>query len=274
MAYFQTDDGLNLHYTDTGSGLPILCLAGLTRDGRDFDFVAPHLAGYRLICLDSRGRGASDYAPDHSTYTVPAEAQDALALLDHLNLPSAAILGTSRGGLLAMFLAATARDRLLGACLVDVGPVLETKALENIAGLIGLPPTLPSYDAMEAVWPMVKPGFANVPPGRYRAEIERLFDVVPGGLALRYDAKLRDAVAEVMAAPKVDLWPMFMALDGLPTAVIHAKNSDLLTAQTVADMKRRMPALITTTVPDRAHIPYLDEPAALDAIHTWLKEIA
>lgn len=97
MPHFTTADGLSLYYSDEGEGVPVLCLAGLTRNSRDFDFVAPHLSGVRLIRMDYRGRGRSDRA-SHTTYTVPQEAADALALLDHLGLEKAAILGTSRGG--------------------------------------------------------------------------------------------------------------------------------------------------------------------------------
>ncbi|HSG54162.1 MAG TPA: alpha/beta fold hydrolase, partial [Paracoccaceae bacterium] len=113
MPQFLTSDGLHLHYEDEGAGLAVLCLSGLTRNARDFDFVAPHLAGVRLIRLDYRGRGQSAWSPDPLTYTVPREAQDVLELLDHLGLERVAILGTSRGGLIAMVLAAMAKHRLM-----------------------------------------------------------------------------------------------------------------------------------------------------------------
>ena len=132
MPDFQTSDGISLYYRDEGEGLPLLCLAGLTRDGRDFDFVAPHLEGVRLIRLDYRGRGKSGWAP-HETYQIPVEGRDALELLDHLGLEKAAILGTSRGGLIAMVLAATVRDRLMGVALNDIGPEIAGPGLKVIA---------------------------------------------------------------------------------------------------------------------------------------------
>jgi len=128
MPHFTTSDGLSLHYTDEGAGLPLLCLSGLTRDGRDFDYVAPHLDQVRLIRMDYRGRGQSEWG-DHSQYTIPVEARDAVELLDHLGLESAAVLGTSRGGLIAMLLAATARDRLTGVALNDIGPEIAPAGL-------------------------------------------------------------------------------------------------------------------------------------------------
>ena len=75
MARFTTSDGLSLHYTDEGSGLPILCLAGLTRTGADFDYLAPHLSDHRLIRMDYRGRGRSDFDKNWQNYTLPVECQ-------------------------------------------------------------------------------------------------------------------------------------------------------------------------------------------------------
>ncbi len=97
MRKFKAADGVEIAYRDEGEGLPVLALSGLTRNSNDFNFVAPHLSGVRLIRMDYRGRGQSDWAP-HTTYTVPQEAADTLALLDHLGIEKAAILGTSRGG--------------------------------------------------------------------------------------------------------------------------------------------------------------------------------
>mgnify|MGYP000433388184 CR=1 FL=1 len=108
MPTFKTSDGLTLHYTDEGTGLPLLCLAGLTRTGADFDYAAPHLTGTRLIRLDYRGRGQSNWDDDWHNYTLPIECRDVIELLDHLEIEAVAILGTSRGGLNAMGLAASA----------------------------------------------------------------------------------------------------------------------------------------------------------------------
>ena len=133
MRGFETEDGTRLAYLDEGEGVPVLCLAGLTRDRRDFSYLAPHLGGVRLIRLDARGRGASGWA-DPATYTVPQEAADAIALLDHLGIESAGVIGTSRGGLLAMWIAATAKERLRGVCLNDIGPVIDEAGLDVIRG--------------------------------------------------------------------------------------------------------------------------------------------
>lgn len=272
LKHFTAADGTRLAYRDEGSGLPLLCLPGLTRDGRDFDYLAPHLPPLRLIRPDYRGRGGSDHA-DLKTYTVPTEAKDALALLDHLGLKQAAMLGTSRGGLIAMFLAAVAKDRLLGVCLNDVGPELDPVGLRKIAGYLGRRPKFASRAEMAAAMPGLNPEFTDVPASRWAQEVAHHTVERPDGLDLTYDPRLRDAVLPVFEAPPTDAWPLFEALSGLPLALIRGGNSDLLTAATAAEMQRRRPDMVLRTVPGRGHIPFLDEPESLAAIRAWLEKL-
>ncbi|MDU8925972.1 alpha/beta hydrolase [Alisedimentitalea sp. MJ-SS2] len=269
MASFTTSDGVSLHYKDEGEGTPLLCLAGLTRNATDFDFVAPHLDGTRLIRLDYRGRGKSKWA-DPATYTIPVEARDTLELLDHLRLEKVAILGTSRGGLIAMTLAALAHDRLLGVVLNDVGPELDPEGLEAIATYIGRNPSHRTHNDLLEIWPDVIVGFNNVPKSRFREEIARLYDETPEGLRITYDPKLRDAVLAAAEAPMPDLWPLFDALSGLPLCALRAENSNILPEATFAEMQRRRPDMIAAGVKDRGHVPYLDEPDSLAAIRQWM----
>jgi pimeloyl-ACP methyl ester carboxylesterase len=269
MPKFTTSDGLSLYYSDEGNGLPLLCLAGLTRDGRDFDFVAPHLAGVRLIRLDYRGRGQSDWG-DLATYQIPVEGRDAVELLDHLGLDKVAVLGTSRGGLIAMMLAATVKDRLLGVALNDIGPVIAPEGLEVIKNYLGRAPVLKTHAEVAAARERVMTGFPNVPKERWLEEAERLFNQTPDGLTLTYDPKLREAVLEGSSQPAPDLWPLFDALKGLPLVCLRGANSDLLSPETFAEMKARRPDMIAVEVADRGHIPFLDEPESLNALRRWL----
>ena len=273
MPRFTTSDGLSLHYSDEGQGLPVLALAGLTRNGSDFDYVAPHLKGVRLIRLDYRGRGKSDWADDWATYSIPIEARDAVELLDHLAINKAAILGTSRGGLIAMVLAATVKDRLLGIALNDIGPALDTAGLDVIKTYIGQNPVWKTHAEAAAERPAAMAGFANVPAERWLAEVKKLYVETPDGLTLTYDPKLRDAVLAAASELAPDLWPLFDLMQGLPLACIRGANSDLLSRDTLLQMQARRPDMIAATVPDRGHIPFLDEPEALDALTKWLKEM-
>ena len=270
MPRFTSSDGLSLFYTDTGHGPPLLCLSGLTRNLDDFDFVSPHLSMFRLIKLDYRGRGRSDWAADYKTYMVPREAADALELLDHLNIDKTAILGTSRGGIIAMFLAHIAKNRLSAVALNDIGPELQSTGLDDIFAYLGRPPTAKTLEEAARMRAAHSPGFEHVPTERWRAEAANLYVETPLGLDLRYDAKLRDAVIEQQATlPNPDLWPLFKALNGLPLALIHGVNSDLLSAASVEKMQAYRPDMILAKVPNRGHIPFLDEPQALDALHKW-----
>lgn len=267
--FFRAGDGARLAYRDEGEGLPVLALAGLTRTGLDFDYLAPHLAGLRLIRPDYRGRGGSDWT-GAETYTVPQEAQDALALLDHLGVERAAVLGTSRGGIIGMFLAATARDRLLGLCLNDVGPVLQRQGLERIFDYVGRNPAARSIEDMARRLPAALPDFTGIPPGRWLDEARHHYIETPEGLRINYDPALRGAFLAAFAGPEVDLWPLFEAAQGLPLALIRGANSDLLAQETAREMQRRRPDMILAEVPGRGHIPFLDEPEALAAIRAWL----
>ncbi len=276
MARFTTSDGLSLHFEDEGRGLPILCLAGLTRNSADFSFVLPHLAGHRVIRMDYRGRGQSDHAPDFMSYNILREAQDAIELLDHLGIARAVILGTSRGGLIAMALAHLHPARLAGVVLNDIGPVVDPKGLERIMDYVGREPVLADLDSAAAALAHVHAeAFPGVPLARWRAQAEFMFFEKPGGgLGLRYDAGLRDAlVGQAGAGEAPDLWLLFDALRDIPVAAIRGANSDLLTAQTLGAMAARHPGLITATVPDRGHVPFLDEPQALAALNALLERI-
>ncbi|CAM3255604.1 Pimeloyl-ACP methyl ester carboxylesterase [Paracoccus aminovorans] len=268
-ARFQAEDGASLAYRDEGQGLPVLALSGLTRTGRDFDYVAPHLDGVRLIRPDYRGRGGSEWTGAES-YSVPQEARDALALLDHLGIEKAAVLGTSRGAIIGMLLAATAHDRLLGLCLNDVGPVLQREGLEKIFDYIGRNPAGRSLADLAQRLPLAMPGFAHVPASRWLEEVQRHYVETPEGLRINYDPALRDSFLAAFDGTPPDLWPLFDAAQDLPLALIRGANSELLSAETAAEMCRRRPDMIFAEVPDRGHVPYLDEPESLRAIHAWL----
>lgn len=270
--FFTAADGTSLAYLDEGAGLPLLCLSGLTRTMGDFDYLRPHLPPLRLIGMDYRGRGASGWS-GAASYTVPQEAADALALLDHLGIEKAAVLGTSRGGLIAMYLAAVARPRLLGICLNDVGPVIEKAGLTRIFDYLGRNPAAKTHAELTAKLPSLMQGFSGVPETRWLAEARLHYSQTTSGLRITYDPALRAAFLAAVGGPAVDLWPLFDACAGLPLALLRGANSDLLSGATVAEMRRRRPDMLFATVPNRAHIPFLDEAESIDLIHCFLKMV-
>lgn len=279
---FRTPDGLELAFRDEGSraspGLAALCLAGLTRNMHDFDALAARLsASRRVIRLDARGRGLSDHDSDWSNYNVVREAQDALALMDHLDLTRTVVIGTSRGGLTAMMMAAIATGRVAGALLNDVGPVIDPEGLARIFAYLGTDPGFPDYEtAAKAVAAAQAARFPGVPLAVWRDHVQRSYAEGPEGLVLNYDPHLRDAMlaqAEAAIDKPPDLWPLFDALAGVPVTVLRGEHSDLLTAETVAAMKARKSDLDVVEVPARGHVPFLDEPESLAAITRLLERV-
>ena len=274
MPKFTAADGAVLHFTDEGTGTPVLALSGLSRNGSDFDYLAPHLPqGVRFIRMDYRGRGQSDWT-GAGTYTIPTEAGDALALLDHLGLSKAAILGTSRGGLIAMGIATFAKDRLSGVCLADIGPELAPAGMETIRDYIGKNPAQKTFAEASAMRASLIAGFDDVPASRWDEEVRKHYVETPDGLQINYDPALRDAVLATVDADLPDLWPMFDALNSLPLALIRGANSQLLAKSTADEMARRRPDMLRVDVPGRGHVPFLDEPEALEAIHAWIGKLA
>ena len=269
--HFKTTDGLSLAFDDQGRGLPLLCLSGLTRNREDFDTVMGLSRRVRLIRLDYRGRGASDHG-DWQSYTVAREAQDVIELLDHLDLAQTAILGTSRGGLIAMLLAQTHRTRLAGVFLNDIGPKLEQAGLDAIKGYVGITPTYADFDeAAAGLQTIYADDFPDVGHAQWVVFSRRIYKQMRQGLELRYDPALREAV--LAPAPVPDLWPLFDALDGLPVAVLRGENSNLLSEQTLAEMTHRHPGLISATVRGRGHVPFLDEPESVALLDAFLVEL-
>lgn len=273
MAFVTARDGLKLAYDVTGEGPPLLCLPGLTRNMEDFEPVLDAFAHRaQVIRMDFRGRGASDWG-DPATYQVPVEARDVLTLLDHLGLARVTILGTSRGGLVALVLAGMARDRIAGVIFNDIGPEIMPEGLAYIMDYLGRPPKSRTLEeAAEALARHHAGAFRNVPPQTWRDMARRTLAEAEGRLVNRYDPALREAVAPAFAPDAVmpDLWPLFDALEGAPLGLIRGAGSNILSAETAAEMRRRRPDMAYAEIADRGHVPFLDEPGAVAVIETVL----
>lgn len=274
MATFRTSDGLTLYYEVTGTGAPLLCLAGLTRNSRDFDPLRATLPDAQIITLDYRGRGLSEFDAESHNYNVLREGRDALELITHLGLDRVTLLGTSRGGLIGMALAASHPERLSGVILNDVGPEVSPHGLARIMDYLGEPPRQRDLDsAARHMQQDNAQAFPGVPFPVWRQQAEAQYRETDEGLALRYDPRLRHAILEQVASEKApDLWLFFEALKTLPVGLLHGVNSDILLPETVAEMRRRHPGLIVAEVPDRGHVPFLDEPQSLEVIRAILAE--
>lgn len=271
MEYFETSDGLKLAYRLDGAGPPVLCLAGLTRDHHDFDEMIAGISTANFIRMDYRGRGLSDFDPDYRNYAVHVEARDAIELLDHLGIDRTAIIGTSRGGIIAMVLAARVRHRLSGVLLNDIGPELTAGGLERIKGYLGRNPGYKTHVEAAADLPRVSTGFAKISAARWMDEAKRLWHDGPKGLTIKYDPKLRDAFLSNAQNADPDLWPFFDAMNGMPLALLRGENSDLLSRETAEKMRKKRPDMLFAEVADRAHIPFLDEDVSVKLINNFIE---
>jgi pimeloyl-ACP methyl ester carboxylesterase len=271
---FRAPDGLLLFARDCGplglSLTPLLCLPGLTRNSRDFEPLAEQLdESRRIIALDYRGRGRSQYAPDPSTYTPRHELEDAIALLDHVKLERVCVVGTSRGGIIAMLMAALHAPRLAGAVLNDIGPRLETTGLMRIAHLVAQPACLGSWTEAIASLKVCNPGIENLTEDRWECFAKRIFRQVGERVLADYDPRIAHtfpSAEDIVNNRVAQLWDFFAALKDKPCAVLRGENSDLLSEATVAEMAGLHAGLIAVAVKDRGHVPFLDEPESLAAI--------
>jgi pimeloyl-ACP methyl ester carboxylesterase len=269
-------NGVRLHHLDwEGAGLPVVCLHGLTRNAHDFDALARALAPRRrLLALDVRGRGESDWAPVES-YALPQYAADLAAWLDALALPRAVLVGTSMGGLITLVFGSMHPRRVAAAVLNDVGPVVDPAGLARIQSLVGSAPETFADHADVVRWfratqpPQRLDDAALLEWARYATK-----RAPGGGLTWRYDRALREQMrgARPAATQLPDLWPLAEALPG-PTLVVRGGASDILTAETSAEMTRRMKDCRAVTIPGVGHAPSLAEPESLAAIESLLSRV-
>src|SRR3954469_19125450 len=275
--WWTSPDGLRLHYRDYAGDParpPILCIAGWTRNARDFEGVAARLAGdWRLICPDLRGRGESEPAKDPSSYNPLVYLQDIQALLAHLELPSVVLFGTSLGGLVGMLLAAVDKPRLAGLLLNDVGPAMEEQGLDHIRAYVGRAQSWPT-------WAHAAHGLCEAHRSRYPdwdfdswlLYAKRLCRLTRQGRIVP-DCALPCAEPIKLPAPPVDLWPTYRATTGIPALLVRGELSDLLGAESAERMRDENADLEVVTVPRVGHAPTLEEAEAEASIDRLLARV-
>jgi len=275
--FVTAPDGLRLHVRCYGrasaAGIPVVCLPGLARTAADFDALATELSRdgphpRRVIALDYRGRGLSQYDRDPANYSLPVELADVLAVVTALEAFPAVFIGTSRGGILTMLLAAVRPSAIAGAVLNDIGPVIEPQGLMRIKSYVGkLPQPQTFEEGAEILRRLFHSQFPRLVSDDWLAAAHRMFKEENGLLVTTYDPKLATTLAGVdLERPIANLWKEFDALTHVPLMVIRGANSDILSAWTVAQMKARHPALETIEVPDQGHAPLLAEADTISLI--------
>lgn len=276
--YCQSADGLKLHAKvigpDSGGALPVLCLPGLTRTTDDFDDIARAIATdptspRRVVAIDYRGRGLSDYDPDPAKYAVPVELGDVLTIAASQGISRAILLGTSRGGLISMALAAVQPQLLAGVILNDIGPALEIDGLMKIKGYIANPPPRRTWDeAARGLKELFASVFPSLTDAEWMAWARRAFrEKAGGGLERTYDLKLSHTLDGLDPSnPLPQVWELFDKLVDVPLMLVHGALSDLLSPQGVKDMIARRPDIDLVEVADQGHAPLLADKPTVDRI--------
>jgi pimeloyl-ACP methyl ester carboxylesterase len=281
--FITAPDGLRLHVREYGERpsqrLPIVCLPGLSRTAEDFEVLATAVASdaaapRRVLALDYRGRGLSEHDRNPNNYAIPVELADVIAVLVALSATPAIVIGTSRGGLLAMALAAHRPGALAGAVLNDIGPVIEGQGLMRIKGFVGKLAQPRSFEeGADILRHIAGSQFPKLGAADWLAAARRGWRERNGRLIPTYDPALAHNLAGISVdRPIATMWPQFEALARVPVMVIRGANSDILSSETVAAMKARHPAMDVRVVPDQGHAPLLVEPDIIASLRQFAEK--
>jgi pimeloyl-ACP methyl ester carboxylesterase len=278
-------DGLKLYARDypAASGparLPVICIHGLTRNSADFDELAPWLAAQsrRVLAVDVRGRGHSQYDSNPDNYNPLVYAEDVAKLARDLGIERAVFVGTSMGGIITMTLALKHSRLIAAAVLNDTGPTLSQRGLSRIAGYAGSPRPVPTWtDAAEAVRSINEPAFPANPPEEWMKWARRAFEQKDTGeLIMRYDPNIaRPLKTGQLTSTSMAARHAFRKLARKrPTLLVRGALSDLIEPEQADWMRQAAPDMQYAEVPDVGHAPMLTEPAAQTALRGFLATVA
>ncbi|MFN7726264.1 MAG: alpha/beta fold hydrolase [Rubrivivax sp.] len=269
MAYWEWGDAANPHV--------VVCVHGLSRQGRDFDTLAQDLAPHvRVVCPDVVGRGHSDWLPDPQGYAIPNYVADMVTLLARLNAVQVDWVGTSMGGLIGLGLAslpAQGGSPVRRLVLNDVGPTIQWQALQRIGTYLGLPVTWADEEAAAAALWAISQGFGPHTPEQWLALTRPQLRPDPAGFKPHYDPAIavpfRALTPELAQAGEALLWQSYDALR-CPTLLLRGADSDLLTADTAAAMAQRGPRAHCVSFAGVGHAPTLVAPDQRRAVLDFL----
>ena len=266
--FVTVQDGLRMHVREYGArnapATPVVCLPGFTRTVADFEDLAAVLANgtpkRRVIAIDSRGRGQSDYDANPGNYNLGVELADVVGVLIARAAGPAVFVGSSRGGILTMMMSVAHPTMIAGVVLHDVGPVIEAKGLARIKSYVGNVPQPRSFEeGADILRRLMSAQFPKLTAEQWLAAARRNWRASSGKLMPTYDQRLARTLAAIdIERPLPPLWNEFDALARVPILVIRGANSDVLSAATVAAMRARRPDLQAIEIPDQGHVPLLE----------------
>jgi pimeloyl-ACP methyl ester carboxylesterase len=273
-------DGKGLHrmaYWEWGAAdnpRVLVCVHGLTRQGRDFDVLARDLADiYRVVCPDVVGRGRSDWLRDPMGYAVPSYVADMVTLLARLDAEQVDWVGTSMGGLIGLGLASLDGNPLRRLVLNDVGPVIEWQALARIGGYVGQPAHWRTLEeAADAAW-AISQGFGPHTREQWLALTRPQLQPDGDGFKPHYDPAIalpfRAVTPEIAAAGETALWQSWDRLR-CEVLLLRGAESDLLSAETARLMLARGPRAQLREFPGVGHAPTLVADDQRQAVRDFL----
>lgn len=276
--FWESDDGLKLHardYPSESGKTPVICIPGLTRNARDFEHLgAGFHGGRRIIMLDLRGRGSSEYAKDSSTYNPKQYVSDIIMLMDALAIARAVFFGTSLGGIVTMLLAKNYPERVAGALLNDIGPELDQKGLDRIAEHVGQGR---NFDTWAHAGRDMAENNSDIFPDftlkEWIAFAKKVYRMNSSGrIKLDYDMKIAEPFSSKGGGSGA-LWNALENMKDIPTLILRGELSDLFSQQIGLKMLEKLDKGELITIPRVGHAPTLEEPASLDAINQLLHRI-
>lgn len=267
--YFSSRDDLKLFARKYGwhnyNAPVVVCLPGLTRNAADFHGLAMYLCQgeehpYRVVCMDYRGRGNSEYDSEWSNYNPIVEAEDVVAGLTALGVEDVSIIGTSRGGLIAMLLTASKPSMINAVILNDAGPEIEAKGLVRIKSYMErVKPPSNLEEAIINLKDYSSAHFPNMPEAYWQKQVDLIYEVRNGKFESKFDRKLLNTLSAInLDAPLVSLWPQFVGLTNIPVLLLRGVNSDILSVETANRMRELHPGLIYEEIPGQGHAPDLE----------------
>lgn len=272
---FVTVNGLKLHYLDYGTAgkSALLCIHGLTGNAHNFDALAPHLVGgYRVLALDVRGRGESEWGPAVD-YTPQVYMRDLTGFLDAIGIDRVTLIGTSMGGTIATLFAGGHPGRVERLILNDTGPDADPRGLQRIMDYLGQAPSeFENLQAVIAYYRDTTSAARNLTDAEL-AEWARwsVGDGIAGKLVWKMDPQIRKPLRSAGSASRpLDLWVPFARI-AAPILVVRGAESDVLASKTVARMKTVARDLQSVEVQGVGHAPSLVEPEALSAIKRFVE---
>jgi pimeloyl-ACP methyl ester carboxylesterase len=268
-----------LAYTEFGppdSTETVICVHGLTRNGRDFDALAGALSTnrVRVICPDIAGRGMSEWLPNAEYYNNEQYCADMSALINALAPGPVDWIGTSMGGIIGMMLAAGREIPIRRLVVNDIGPVIPAAGLARIAEFVGADPTFTDIAELEDYLRQVHAPFGITDDGQWRHLADHSARPLTNGrLGLAYDPRIGDAFRQSpdQPTPEQDIvfWPIWDAIE-CPVLVLRGETSDILSAETAAEMRRRGPRATVVEIQECGHAPSLMANEHIVIIRDWL----